>query len=206
MDLLDLAIIYLACGAPFAVQYSFRLKDRGPAEKSAKCILAGLAWPVFAVIWLTDAFKRLFSPTPANTETRQLIDGIRESLESSVDLSGRPDAAFEFRRTVLRWAELAVAVKDPTRSPAVSDIWEITEHSRPDLASASYIHRETRLIDAHFEAARGDLINLATSLKDNIDFRSRAITAAKLLNDDRTLQALTKDGDSGSAIAASAQV
>lgn len=205
MDLLDIAIIYLACGAPFAVQYSFRLKDEAGIEKTAKCVLAGLAWPLFALLYIRDAVKRLGRPTPIHNETKQLIDNIRRSLEDSVDLAGRPDAAFEFRRTVLRWAELAIAVRQPTAFPAIAGVWEISEHSRPDIAAKAYIHREKRLLDAHFEAAREDLLNLAATFQNNAEFLVRTVDAAKTLNDEVSVDALTQLGTSGSHRTAAAQ-
>lgn len=204
LNLFDLAIIYLACGAPFAVQYWFRLKDRGGLEKTAKCVFVGLAWPVFAVIYAVGALKHLGRPVPPQTEAKRLIEEIRRSLEDSVDLSGRPDAAFEFRRAVLRWAELSIAVRKPTTSPAATGVWEIVEHSQAEIASAAYIHREKRLLDAHFAAAREDIIGLAESLKDNADFRARAVEAAMLLKDDLTVQALTRPDSSGSSVVTSA--
>ncbi len=205
MDLLDIAIIYLACGAPFAVQYSFRLKDEAGIDKTAKCILAGLAWPLFALLYVRDTLKRLGRLTPIQSETKQLIDNIRQSLEDSVDLTGRPDAAFEFRRTVLRWAELAIAVRQPTAFPAIAGLWEISEHTRPDIASKAYIHREKRLLDVHFEAARKDLLDLAATLESNTEFRSRAINAARSLNDEVSLRALTERGNPEIPLAATAQ-
>lgn len=205
MDFLDLAIIYLACGAPFAVQYSFRLKDRSRFEKIAKCVLAGLAWPIFAFFFVFDAVKRLGRPAPVQCETRLLIDDIRQDLENSVDLSGRPDAAFEFRRTVLRWAELAIARRQPTSSPATAGIWDISEHSRPNVASKAYIHREKRVLDAHFAAARKDLLDLAGSLQNNAEFRLRAIKAARSLKDEVSARALTEIESTGSSLTTAAQ-
>ena len=205
MDLLDLAIIYLACGAPFAVQYSFRSKDHGRAEKAARCVLAGLAWPILTFLYVRDAVQRLGHRTPVQCETKHLIDDIRQGLENSVDLSGRPDAAFEFRRTVLRWAELAVAVRQPTASPAAEGVWEISGHTRPDIASNAYIHREKRLLDAHFEAARKDMLGLAGSLRSNAEFRMRALEAARSLDDEVSVQALTEIENIGSSLAAAAQ-
>lgn len=205
MDLLDIAIIYLACGAPFAVQYSFRLKDEAGIDKTAKCILAGLAWPLFALLYVRDTVKRLGRLTPIQSETKQLIDNIRQSLEDSVDLAGRPDAAFEFRRTVLRWAELAIAVRQPTAFPAITGLWEISEHTRPDIASKAYIHREKRLLHVHFEAARKDLLDLAATLESNTEFRSRAINAARSLNDEVSLRTLTERGNPEIPLAATAQ-
>jgi len=205
MDVLDIAIIYLACGSPFAVQYSFRLKDQGRFEKAARCILAGLAWPLFAFLYVSDALKRLGRTAPVQSETKLLIDNIRQNLENSVDLSGRPDAAFEFRRTVLRWAELAVAVRQPTDSPAAAGVWEISQHSRPDIASNAYIHREKRLLDAHFEAARIDLLGLAESLPNNTEFRTQALDAARSLNDDVSVRALSEIENPGSSAAPARQ-
>lgn len=205
MDLLDIAIIYLACGAPFAVQYSFRLKDEAGIETTAKCVLAGLAWPVFALLYVRDAVKRLGRPTPIQSETKQLIDNIRQSLEDSVDLAGRPDAAFEFRRTVLRWAELAIAVRQPTASPAVAALWELSEHTRPNIASNAYIHREKRLLDAHLEAARKDFIDLAATFQDDGDFLVRTLDAARSLDDEVSVHALRQLGTPGSHRTAAAQ-
>lgn len=204
MNFFDLAIIYLACGAPFAVQYWFRLKGRSRLEKSAKCVLAGLAWPVFAVLYAVEAVKQFGRPVPPQAEAKRLIEEIRRSLENSVDLSGRPDAAFEFRRAVLRWAELAIAVQEPTTAPAASGVWEIVGHSKAGIASAAYINRERRLLEAHFAAARKDIVGLAESLKDNADFRDRAIEAAMLLADELTVQTLLGSGNSESSAVSSA--
>ncbi|KXK00319.1 MAG: hypothetical protein UZ17_ACD001002253 [Acidobacteria bacterium OLB17] len=204
MDLFDVAIIYLACGAPFAVQYSFRVKDVGKVEKAAKSMLAGLGWPLIAAGFAVEAVRQFRKPAPALNETKRLVDEIRSSLEEAVDLAGRPDAAFEFRRTVLRWAELAVAVRQPTEAPAVAGIWEINGHDTPDVAASAYSHREKRLIERHFDAARRDIIGLADSLRDNLEFRTRVIEAARTLGDEVSVDALTEKDDAASTRSASA--
>src|SRR5258706_12375398 len=101
MNLNDLIIIYLACGAPFGVyQITKRQQDR--STKSWIVILASLLfWPVFVVALLVDRF--VFDGHRAEAATNARIESIRTEIERVAFSAGATALLFEFREAFYRF-------------------------------------------------------------------------------------------------------
>ena len=151
VDVLNLVIIYLACGAPFAVHRSFRVVERFGFSDLAACFAVALAWPVVAV----QLFMRSLRPVTTPVENAR-AEAYRKRLEAAVDLSGRPDLAFEFRDSIMRYLGLQLAVTDTTKAPAENNLLAITGHPASAVAAACFARRARQKLEFHAALAAAE--------------------------------------------------
>src|SRR4051794_18618769 len=107
MNLLDLLIVYLACGMPFAV-YRFALSQYGARETAIISFRAGLLWPLDggrAVV------KRL--RTASRSLSKPRIEAIRSEMEELLAQDNPHFARFAFREVFDRYSGLARALSSP---------------------------------------------------------------------------------------------
>src|SRR5438309_5513711 len=97
MTWLDLLIVYLACGAPFAV-YRIALSDGGAAETAFASFRALSIWPYLAgeaaVSGIRATSRRLQVPT---------LRGTRADIERILLNQGAGERIFEFREIFDRY-------------------------------------------------------------------------------------------------------
>src|SRR5688500_9947634 len=107
MTWLDIAIIYLACGAPFGVfQITKSLRPRS-ASDMAVILAALLFWPAYALLF---AGQSLFSGDAKLRERRYKIEQLRLNLETALFGADATVATiFEYRDTFYRPVGLSEA-------------------------------------------------------------------------------------------------
>src|SRR4051812_48405644 len=103
MSWLDLFIIYIACGTPFAV-YRLVLSDAEPADTAARSILAALLWPYDGG---KSTVKRLLHAS--RTLSKPRVNVIRSEIEAILANDDPHLPRFRFREDYDRYACLAAA-------------------------------------------------------------------------------------------------
>jgi hypothetical protein len=173
MNWLNLTIVYLACGMPFAV-YRFVLSESGAAETAIRSIRAGILWPLDGG---KATVKRLRSATRAFSKPRfELIGSEIEKLLAAERADFRP---FDFREVFDRYIGLMNALR-PQADPAVINLFPIME-TDVSAATKACLGRSIRLkTERHVASARDQflryvaasssrrVVELATALADDL--------------------------------------
>lgn len=154
MGLVEIIIIYLALGSPFAIFEA--AVPAGSARRAAAMVFAVVAWPAYAG-------KLVFSrsdPAAAFLTTDPLLD-IREELEALLT-DGEAQAVFELREVFDRYTGLALALDASAARPY--ELLEISGHTSPAAGSRCLDRRNVLRLKRHLAAAREEFHSLASSL------------------------------------------
>src|SRR5688572_11288031 len=124
MNLRDLLIIYLACGAPFGVYYFLQNRNRIETKFLwLKSLLRFVVWIPFAFRMIArnsfltklynDSFDKL---TETDLKTELEIEEIKKSLERMVSAAAAlPFSIYEFREAFDRYVGLSAEVRDDNK-------------------------------------------------------------------------------------------
>ena len=151
MNWLDLVIIYLACGAPFAV-YRIALSEYSPAETASRSVRAGLLWPA---VGAKTVIKRLRAATRALSRPR--IETIRLEMEAALTADQPAFPRFEFREVFDRYAGLAGAVRSRS-DPSVAKVSHIDRRDTSPATEACMRRIVQAKVGRHAAAARRELL------------------------------------------------
>ncbi|HEV7699539.1 MAG TPA: hypothetical protein VGO43_04870, partial [Pyrinomonadaceae bacterium] len=143
MLLVELLVIYLACGAPVAV---FRLTEQGSRSSHTmpRVAYALFLWPLALV-----AMRRA-----ATAQSRRIdrVEDLRASLEQSLFSSRGSSKLFEFREVYARYVGLVRLSNDDTSLS--TGFLDLADHPSRSLASACLRRRQHRTLVRHRDAAR----------------------------------------------------
>lgn len=207
MNLIDLIIIYLTCGAPFGVYYFLQQKELFNSSKLwLNSILVTLFWIPYALrlfhSFVTTKFlKSQFAEnTFSDSAFKDKIDEIEKKfaqilLEEKVDFS-----IFEFRETFQRFVGLTIVTKDinyaSLNDETEHDLFSITNHQNGKLATKCLNRRNRLRLKAHQNLALKDFLQMLekidSCLVEKEKFRLLAIDFVKLLDDVQTQIELNK--------------
>lgn len=153
MRISELLIIYLACGAPFAVH---RATSTGRVDWPLFAV-ALLAWPFFAVRLIGKHFLH------GQDNNRDLqVEHIRRQIEAIAFPANEMRFVFEFREIFYRFVGLSQALSSPVGGHA--QLFEITGHANASTAARCLARRERARLERHAAAARSDLISAVGEL------------------------------------------
>jgi hypothetical protein len=152
MAYFDLVVIYLACGAPFGV-YELTI-THGTGNVALRSLAAIVLWPIFAVGHL----KRFSRP---DTHLQTEVQLLRTRLEQAVFSNASSGEIFEFRRAYQQLTGLANLVNE--RPSSTYELFGVTDHPDPRLASVCVARRNSSRVDFHLERARQDLVRVIFS-------------------------------------------
>lgn len=185
MNLVDLIIIYLACGSPFAV-FQATNRQKGRAGVNWQRVAASFfAWPIFAAVLLVG---KIF-PTEASKKAafQQRLEDIRFDLEQFAFAAAPISALFEFRESFYRFAGLSEAADEELTVKPNAEIFEVTGHPNKVLASRCLARKNARKLAFHRTAAREEFVGLISRLTltdvDRIELTDIASELADHLND-----------------------
>ncbi|MFL6375470.1 MAG: hypothetical protein ACJ73D_12440, partial [Pyrinomonadaceae bacterium] len=130
MTWLDLTIIYLACGAPFAV-YRIVLSEHAPKKTAIRSTRAGLLWPF---VGAKAVLKRLRSAS--RSLGRPKLESIRREMETALAAENPHLNTFEFREVFERYTTLATALRSRTALPATTALWNAIGSGSPATSVA----------------------------------------------------------------------
>jgi hypothetical protein len=197
MNLRDLLIIYLACGAPFGVYYFLQNRNRTETKILwLKTLLRFVFWIPFALqlVARTSFFTNLYNNGFDQTDELDLkqeleIEEIKKSFENNFSQNGLKISIFEFREIFDRYVGLSVEIQnaDGEISPAGTELFQITEHPNNKLAEICLNRRNRKRLSFHQKLARRDFFEIFRQLfEKSFEFQTltdQAIRLAALLDD-----------------------
>lgn len=210
MNLRDLLIIYLACGAPFGVY--FFLQNRNHLESNIlwlKSLLRFVFWIPFAIQMVArkSLFTNLynsgfdqFSNLDAQKELE--IEEIKKFFENILAEKAFKLAIFEFREIFDRYTGLSLEIQSENNdaSPAEKEIFRITNHSHKKLAEICLHRRNRKRLTFHQKLARQDFFEILDKFIDKSNepqnLFNKALKLADMLNDheaQRIIENLSKE-------------
>lgn len=151
MSLVELAIIYFACGAPFAV-FKATSRRSGPAAKALIFIAALFGWPVFAAMLIT---RRVQTAT-ATPDTE--IERLRVNMETAAFPDNEIQGVFDFRETYYRFVGLSNAVNEPEPDKPGTELFEIGGGGNSQTAARCLARRNRVRLHRHYLKARREFM------------------------------------------------
>jgi hypothetical protein len=172
MNLYDFLIIYLTCGAPFAVYYF--LQHRFVLNSKSlwlKTILNFLFWQPLAYRFLQNnrtlkniSGKFFIKNSDLNVEKDLHI--IQKHLEKIIIKNGTKISVYELREIFARYVGLTIACQTETkaRQTARYEIFQITGHNNSELAEICFERRNRKRLLHHQTQARRDFLKVFSEL------------------------------------------
>ena len=197
MNLRDLLIIYLACGAPFGVYYYLQNRNRTETKLLwLKSLFRFVVWIPFAIrmvarnSFLTNLYNNSFDKTSETDLKIELeIEEIKKSFERHVSDAAPQFSIYEFRETFDRYVGLSFEVRDDIKNipAAETELFRITNHTNKNLGVICLNRRNRKRLSFHQKIARRDFFEICKKLFENSAARplmvSKAVRLAELLDD-----------------------
>jgi hypothetical protein len=168
MNLFDLFIIYLACGAPFGVH---RFLSRGDNSVSAylESLLYALLWILLIPRLLHNGVKSLLRIRADRTRSGPVTfdaSGLVRMIDESARTSGAYPGLYTLRDAVDRYSGISslLSEQDSWRESATDGIFSVSGHPVPDLGSICLRRRNRRDLERHHREAAEDLIRLCRKM------------------------------------------
>lgn len=200
MNLLELSIIYLACGAPFGVYFFFqkhetqRLWQKSPVLW-LNCVLISLLWLPYSFKLLQGFVTkklRKYEFVEKNQSDSQLLEKIDEFEKSFAQIllmEKTGIALFDFRETFQRYVGLSLeyfseVIEQTTES---NELYRLIEHKKPQLGTICLNRRNRLRLKNHQNQARIDFLQLIKRINSGQiskeKFSPIVFGFAKLIND-----------------------
>ena len=210
MNLRDLFIIYLACGAPFGVYYF--LQNRNHLETKIlwlKSLLRFVCWIPFAVQMVarkslfTNLYNNGFDKIAHSEAIKESeIEEIKKFFEKRLSARRFGLSVFEFRETFDRYAGLSLEIQSEAAETAATEteIFRIANHTNKALAEICLHRRNRKRLLFHQKLARRDFFEVFDKFFDQADdpenLLSKAAQLADMINDfeaKKMLENMSKD-------------
>jgi hypothetical protein len=153
MTLVDLLIVYLACGAPFAVYQATGRDKQSRFRRLVEVSFVLLFWP-----WQAFALVRKAIVNRLSADEKHL-DDIRNSIEARLFPDGSSSNIFEFRDAFYRFAGLERASHEKPSNGSF-EIFKVSNHPNAQLASRILARRNLRRIQNHKVRAEAEFSNI----------------------------------------------
>lgn len=177
MNLRDLLIIYLACGAPFGVYYFLQNRNRTETKLLwLKSLLRFVVWIPFAIrmvarnSFFTNLYNNGFDrASETDLKIEQEIEEIKKSFEKQVSEAAPAFSIYEFREAFDRYVGLSTEIRDEHKniSTAESELFRITNHGNKKLGEICLNRRNRKRLSFHQKIARRDFFEICKKLFDN---------------------------------------
>jgi hypothetical protein len=200
MNTIDFFIIYLACGAPFAVYYFLQNRNRLDSRPLWLTTLLNF------IFWMPAAFLFLsrsehlksrslynFNKTSAADARRENLQSIQKQIEKSLPESDLKISIYEFRETIERYVGLTLAnqMNDTGSRAAGEEFFRVAQTNNVELGAICLNRRNRNRLSLHQTEARNDFLHLINQLlnlsSDEKNLEQSAIKLAEIL-EDRTAQ------------------
>ena len=201
MTSIDLAIIYLACGAPLSMHYFFAASRNPNFYFAARIVLVSLFWPIAAFLLVQRVRTQLVSGSQiGQTDLDRRLDSLRVKIERSAFTDETAASVFEFRELFARYTGLAQAAHVQNSPTTVNELFRLSSHEQGDLATICYERKAMNRLLNHADAASEDLVSFisASSIYSDSTLLSSATSLAELLGDRQTVSRL-RDLNSGTS-------
>ncbi len=160
MSLVELTIIYLACGAPFAV-FKATSREAGASTKWLVFLAALIGWPIFAAVLLT---RKLEAATPAHDAD---IERLRVKMEAAAIPDNEIQGVFDFRESFYRFVGLANAVNEPEPDRPGTELFEIGGGGSSETAARCLARRNRIRLHRHYLKARREFMSSVADRGDD---------------------------------------
>ena len=174
MNLRDILIIYLACGAPFGVYYFLQNRNRTDITMLwLKSLLRFVVWIPFALrivarnSFLTKLYNHGFDKrTETDLKIELEIEEIKKNFEQAISRDALPFSIYEFREAFDRYVGLSAEVRadDTEIAPAETELFRITNHGNKKLAEICLNRRNRKRLSFHQKMARRDFFEICRKL------------------------------------------
>jgi hypothetical protein len=182
MTLLNLLIIYFACGAPFGVYQMTR--NEGPRSASEWLIAAAvfILWPVFLLMFAIERLR------PAVVSQKNRVEQIRTDIEKLAFPEGSTTSLFEFREVLYRYTGLIGSDVDPKAEHPFGELLTVAGRQPDDASLTCLLRRNREKIEFHKTLARDEFIDLITDMlqpprPDSDQVLVHAIELSRIIND-----------------------
>jgi len=195
MTFIDLAIIYLACGAPLSMHYFFGASGKRNLYFAIKVVLVALVWPVAAFLLIRDLTRsRIAVSHPGQNDFDRRLDSIRVAIEHSAFADENATAVFEFRELFARYTGLAQAASTSDSLSPENELFKLSSHARGDLATVCLERKAKNRLLVHADAASEDFVCFLALANVDADpgLISSATDLAQALDDRKTLSRLRR--------------
>ena len=171
MSLVELIIIYLACGAPFAV-YRATSSHASTSTKWLDFATALVGWPIFAAMLLT---RRVRSSTAAPEAG---IEKLRVQMETAAFPDNAIQGVFDFRETFYRFVGLSNAVNEPESDKPATELFEIGGGGNSQTAARCLARRNRIRLHRHYLKARLEFMSsIAERADENLNSLASELAA-----------------------------
>ena len=162
MSLVELVIIYLACGAPFAV-FKATSRDANASTKWLVFVTALIGWPVFAAMLITRRVRT------ASSSHEAAIEQLRVQMETAAFPDNEIQGVFDFRETFYRFVGLSNAVNEPEPDKPGTELFEIGGVGSSETAPRCLARRNRIRLHRHYLKARREFMSsVAERADDNL--------------------------------------
>ncbi len=178
--LINLIIIYFACGSPIGVYRITRTAHLRSPRQAAAVGAYFILWPIFAPAIL----RRSLLVQELNIE--RAIASLCRAMEKIVFAGNPTISVFEFRDVFARYTGLTMAInRETANSP--NDLFKIAKHKNPALASTCLNRRNRKRLLCHQTQARKEFFDLISDLslsrENGKEFAKLSLQLARLLHD-----------------------
>jgi hypothetical protein len=178
--LINLIIIYFACGSPIGVYRITRATRLRWPSQAATVGVYFVLWPIFAPAILRRSLL------VGETDIQQAIAIIRSSLET-IAFAGSPAiSVFEFREVFARYTGLTLALNSGGSANPSTDLLRVAGHTNVSLAAACVGRRDRKRLKFHQQQARDEFFEIVSAMAGApkvIEIVGLSLRLAALLND-----------------------
>jgi len=196
MNPIDIFIIYLACGAPFAVYYFLHNPAQvRPGLLWLKTIFVFFLWMPFAVSLLRQnknlkiASLRFAKTAAAKTERTEILHSIQKQIEKILLESDLKISIYEFREILERYVWLTLANQNAAAQTVrrEAEIYLVAQTKNVELASICFNRRNRKRLSFHQTEARKDFLRLIEKLSEVVSDPNKLADSSRkivqILND-----------------------
>ena len=163
MKAIDMLIIYLACGLPFAANAFIKTDTPAGLPTLIRSLAALLGWPVLVPRVVVDAFGRNRSESHPARDAAQMRTALEQEWYGVIGDEG----VAAFREAVERYVGISLALRDITSEPVRSarfELFEVVDHGDVAVGSACLARRNREKLLFNQTQSRTELIDSVLQL------------------------------------------
>ncbi|MBK7934221.1 MAG: hypothetical protein IPK01_12150 [Acidobacteria bacterium] len=195
MTSFDLAIIYLACGAPLSMHYFFAASGKPKLYFAMRIVLVALFWPIAAFSLIMSLRRPIAGANRSGGgEIERKLDSLRVEIEHSAFTDDTAASVFEFRELFARYTGLIQASTAKAEHASANELFLLSGHKNAELATRCLDRKASNQLKVHANASREDFVESIAAMTiaaDGVLVRS-ASAVAELVGDSRTAEMLLK--------------
>lgn len=155
MTILDLLIIYFACGSPFGVYQLTRDDGARSGYEKWRAAAAFLFWPA---LFAKFVYERVAS---RGISTRDRVEKIKAELERLAFSDGETASIFEFREAFDRYVGLSESLsQDGTTRYPITELLSVSGRELDEATTECLYRRNHKKLKFHLTIARNEFLDL----------------------------------------------